>query len=43
MQLSQQYFRIGTMSESVVNKERGDIDYLLKNLKEALEEAGYRK
>ncbi|MCO5583354.1 hypothetical protein L7F22_037264 [Adiantum nelumboides] len=37
------YFRIGHMGVTVTHdKERGDIDHLLKSLKEALTEAGYK-
>ena len=36
------YFRIGHMGVTVVNdKERGDLDHLLKSLKEVLADAGH--
>ncbi|PWN47915.1 putative AGX1-alanine-glyoxylate transaminase [Violaceomyces palustris] len=38
-----EYFRIGHMGVTVVNdKERGDLDHLLKSIKEALLESGYK-
>ncbi|CAD6925382.1 unnamed protein product [Tilletia controversa] len=37
------YFRIGHMGVTVVNPERGDIDYMLKALEDSLAEAGYKK
>ncbi|KAK0550477.1 hypothetical protein OC845_002627 [Tilletia horrida] len=37
------YFRIGHMGVTVVDAERGDVDYLLKSLEEAFAEAGYKK
>ncbi|CEH15618.1 plp-dependent transferase [Ceraceosorus bombacis] len=36
------YFRIGHMGVTVVDPSRGDIDHLLKSLKESLSEAGYK-
>lgn len=42
-QVKDEYFRIGHMGITVVNdKERGDIEYLLTSIKEALAEAGYK-
>jgi alanine-glyoxylate transaminase/serine-glyoxylate transaminase/serine-pyruvate transaminase len=42
-EVKDEYFRIGHMGVTVVNdKERGDIDFLLKSIKEALAEAGYK-
>lgn len=38
-----EYFRIGHMGVSVVDPSRTDVDQVLKNLKEVLEEAGYKK
>lgn len=41
-EVKETYFRIGHMGVTVVNdKERGDIDHLLKSLEESLAEAGY--
>ncbi|KAE8205079.1 hypothetical protein CF327_g7670 [Tilletia walkeri] len=34
---------IGHMGVTVINEERGDIDYLLKSLEDSLAEAGYKK
>jgi len=36
------YFRIGSLGITAVDKSRGDIDTILKALREALEEAGYK-
>lgn len=36
------YFRVGHMGVSVVNEERGDIEKIIKGIKEAFEEAGYK-
>ncbi|WFD21758.1 hypothetical protein MEQU1_000414 [Malassezia equina] len=38
-----EYFRIGHMGVSVVNKERGDIETLLQHLGEVLKENGFSK
>lgn len=35
------YFRIGHMGVTVTDKSRGDIDTILKALKESLAECGY--
>ncbi|SPO37465.1 probable AGX1 - alanine-glyoxylate transaminase [Pseudozyma flocculosa] len=42
-QCKDEYFRIGHMGVTVVDdKQRGDLDHLLKSIKEALAEAGYK-
>ncbi|GAK64453.1 PLP-dependent transferase [Moesziomyces antarcticus] len=41
-QVKDEYFRIGHMGVTVVDKQRGDIDYLLNSIKEVLAEAGYK-
>lgn len=37
------YWRVGHMGVTVVDKQRGDIDHVLKSIREALEESGYKK
>lgn len=41
-EIKTRYFRIGHMGLTAVDKSRGDIDTILKALKESLEEAGYQ-
>ena len=42
-EIKTRYFRIGHMGVTVVDKSRGDIETILKALKESLEECGYKK
>jgi alanine-glyoxylate transaminase/serine-glyoxylate transaminase/serine-pyruvate transaminase len=41
-EIKTRYFRIGHMGLTATDKSRGDIDTIIKALKESLEEAGYK-
>lgn len=40
--IKDKYFRVGHMGVSVVDTERGDLDRVIKGIKEAFAEAGYK-
>lgn len=40
--IKDKYFRVGHMGVSVVDTERGDLDRVIKGVKEAFAEAGYK-
>jgi alanine-glyoxylate transaminase/serine-glyoxylate transaminase/serine-pyruvate transaminase len=40
--IKDKYFRVGHMGVSVVDTERGDLDKVIKGIKEAFAEAGYK-
>lgn len=40
--IKDKYFRVGHMGVSVVDTERGDLDRVIKGIKDAFAEAGYK-
>jgi hypothetical protein len=41
--IKDKYFRVGHMGVSVVDTERGDLDRVIKGIKDAFAEAGYKR
>jgi len=41
--IKERYFRVGHMGETAVNDSRGDVDKVIKGIKDSLVEAGYAK